>query len=98
MTEVLISENNINPRIRWYQIRALIKSEELYPKPVELDDKQNRNKQSKSLWIKIKAKLFKKLNEGSNIKPVLSITEKKDRVFVEIGRTNGNIFSHFPMK
>ena len=80
MTEVLVSENN-KKKSEWYQFRPIIKSKELVPKSIELDVNQNR-KESKSLWMKIKAKLFKKFKEGSKIKPVLSITEKKERVFV----------------
>lgn len=91
MTEVLVSENNVN-KSEWYHVRPLIKSEEIVTKSIEPDDKQNQVKPSKTLWMKIKAikaKLFKKFDGSSKIKPVLSINEKKARVYAEIARSGG---------
>ena len=97
MTEVLISENNVK-KSEWYHVRPSIKSEELVPKSIERDDKQILSKPSKTLWMKIKAikaKLFKKFDGSSKIRPVFSIDERKNRVYAEIARSGG---INFPMR
>ena len=97
MTEVLVSENNVK-KSEWYHVRPLIKSKQLVPKSIERDDKQNQSKPSKTLWMKIKAikaKLFKKFDGSGKIRPVLSINERKARVYVEIARNGCN---NFPMR
>ena len=97
MTEVLISENNVK-KSEWYHVRPMIKSKDLIPKSIERDVKQNQNKTSKTLWMKlkaIKAKLFKKFDGSSKIRPVLSIDERKNRVYAEIARSGG---INFPMR
>ena len=97
MTEVLVSENNVK-KSEWYHFRPSIKSEELVPKSIERDDKQNQSKPSKTLWMKIKAikaKLFKKFDGSDKVRPVFSINERKARVYVEIARGGGG--NNFPM-
>jgi hypothetical protein len=89
MTEVLISnyQKNISP---WFKFTPDGKT---VPTKSPAQSKISIWRSPIIIFHWLKRKFMKKIREGEQIRPIMSIRSKKDKTFSEIGKSTGIIFS-----
>ena len=90
MTEVVINGNLGGNSIQWYHTRPLIERETVKREEITVEKKEIASLTiKKSLFARIKSKIFSQLSEKDRIIPVLPISHVKSKVYTKIGSSIG---------